>query len=98
MTKTLPRGMRYCAMHDVERCDMVISDRALMCGPHMLKVPRPLQVAFWRAFRRAPKGEPVKSQAYRVAVRACIEAVLLATGDDSAPHDTSRETTQCETT
>lgn len=74
---SLPKGMHRCAMHTQGKCDMVISDRMLMCGPHWAQVPRTLQTALWRAFRRAPKGEPLKSRAYLVAVRACVEAVLL---------------------
>jgi hypothetical protein len=58
----------------------------LMCRRHWNMVPRALQVALWKSFRRAPEGGPLLSVAYRTARTKCVEAVHVALGEIAAEH------------
>lgn len=56
-------------------CSTAVDPRLLMCAPHWRLVPRALQLAVWRSYRRGQELRKDPSREYVEAARAAIEAV-----------------------
>lgn len=59
-------------------CQREIPPRLLMCLTHWRQVPKPLQAAVWRHYRKGQEITKDPSAAYLEAQRAAIDAVAAA--------------------
>jgi hypothetical protein len=61
-------------------CDVEVPPAMLCCLKHWRMVPRPLQRAVWRYYRRGQEATKDPSPEYMAAQRAAIEAIACQEG------------------